>query len=180
MASTYLALLRGINVGGKNNLPMDALKKMFLEAGCENVRSYIQSGNVVFTSDAKLAKRIPALISQDILNQFGYTIPIILRSTRELKKAVADNPYLKSVPDIRQLAIAFLAEKPSKAALASLDPNRSPGDEFTVLNKEIYLNLPNGAARSKLTNAYFDRTLKTICSVRNWNTTCKLHEMMAE
>jgi uncharacterized protein (DUF1697 family) len=173
----YVALLRGVNVGG-HRLPMKDLAAMFDAAGCGDVRTYIQSGNVVFRAGAPLAKKVPAVIAAAIARKFGFDAPVILRSTKEMLAIARGNPYLRAGHDIRWLHVVFLADTPARAAITALDPNRSPGDEFTVKGREIYLHLPNGAGRSKLTNQYFDSKLKTISSGRNWNTVITLLEWL--
>jgi uncharacterized protein (DUF1697 family) len=100
-----------------------------------------------------------------------------LRSKAELEKAVANNPHLEADADPKSLHVAFLADKPSAAQVKTLDPERSPGDSFLVKGREIYLLLPKGVARTKLTNDYFDRKLTTTSTLRNWRTLLKLCEM---
>jgi uncharacterized protein (DUF1697 family) len=174
---THLALLRGINVGGNNMLPMRDLAKMFDAAGCTNVRTYIQSGNVIFDAPAG-APGIADKITGNIEKRFGFRIPMILRTSRQLLKTIRDNPFLATVQDQRALYVYFLAHSPEARAVAALYPGRSAPDAFHVLGAEIYLHLPNGMGRSKLTNAYFDSKLSTICTARNWATVLKLSEMM--
>jgi uncharacterized protein (DUF1697 family) len=174
-ADVHVALLRGINLGGRR-LPMKALADLFADTGCEDVRTYIQSGNVVFRADAKLAGRVPALVAKDISKGFGFDVPIVLRTAAELAAVVRNNPFLAAKADPKTLHVAFLADRPSKQCVAALDPHRSPPDEFVVRGSEIYLRCPNGVGQSKLTNQYFDSTLKTTSTVRNWNTVMTLLE----
>jgi uncharacterized protein (DUF1697 family) len=174
---TYVALLRGINVGGKNALPMQDLAKMFGDAGCTNVCTYIQSGNVIFDAPASVAK-VANTITANIEKRFGYRIPVILRTSQQLLKTISDNPFLAAGMDAKALHVYFLADSPKAAAIAGLDPGRSAPDAFHVRGQEIYLHLPNGMARTKLTNAYFDSKLSTICTARNWATVLKLAAMM--
>jgi uncharacterized protein (DUF1697 family) len=178
MPATYLALLRGVNVGGKNKLPMKDLAAMFVEAGCADVRTFIQSGNVVFRADAALSRRVPDLVAAQITERFGYRTPVVLRSTEQLREVIRSNPFLEEGADENWLYVMFLAGAPSAAAVASLDPQRSPGDSFVVRGRDVYLRLPNGSADSKLTNAYFDSKLATVSTARNWRTTTKLLELM--
>ena len=173
----HIALLRGINVGGKNKLPMKDLVAMFTDAGCNDVRTYIQSGNVIFQAKPALAKRIPDLIAGAIRDRFGYRIPVVMRTVEELRKVLRNNPFLKTGADTQILHVAFLADRPGAAKVTALDPSRSPPDEFTVRGQEIYLHCPNGMARTKLTNAYFDSKLTTTSTVRNWRTALKLLEV---
>ncbi len=172
---TFVALLRGINVGGKNSLPMKDLIAMFTKAGCSGVSTYIQSGNVLFRAEAALAAKLPAVISSAIKKRFGFSPPTVLRSSEELRRVAAANPFLKS--EIDTLHVAFLADLPDKEAVKSLEPK--PPDEFAVICREIYLRCPNGYGKTKLTNAYFDARLKTVSTVRNWKTVLKLLELTA-
>ena len=178
-ADTHIALLRGINVGGKNMLPMKELVAMFERAGCGDVRSYIQSGNVVFTAKPTLARRLPGLITKAIFDDYEYEIPIVMRTAAELESVASNNPFLKSGEDTKALYVAFLSEKPSKAAQNALDPDRSPPDEFALSGggREIYLNYLNGAGRTKLNTQYLDSRLKMTSTIRNWRTVLKLVEM---
>jgi len=174
---TYVALLRGINVGGKNKLHMPDLAAMFTEAGCTDVRTYIQSGNVVFSVAPKTAKRVPDLVSRRIADCFGYRVPVVLRTADELKKVAAGNPFFESDADAHSLHVGFLADLPTPRDVAALDPKRSPGDSFSVRGREVYLCLPNGVAGTKLTNAYFDSKLGTTSTIRNWRTVLRLLEL---
>jgi uncharacterized protein (DUF1697 family) len=174
----YVAFLRGINVGGKHLLPMKDLAAIFVQAGCTNVRTYIQSGNVIFSAPAPLLKKLPELITERIAARFGYRIPIVVRTAQQLAQTIRDNPFLEAGASEKMLYVCFLADSPNALAVGSLDPQRSPPDAFHVLNQEIYLHLPNGGARSKLTNAYFDTKLSTMGTMRNWATVRKILEMM--
>lgn len=127
--NVHVALLRGINVGGKNMLPMQDLVAMFVDAGCSEVRSYIQSGNVVFQAGQALVKRIPGLIAKAIRDRFGYQIPVLTRTTEEIRKIVRNNPFLKSGTDTGVLHFTFLADRPGAAVVKALDPQRSPPDD---------------------------------------------------
>jgi uncharacterized protein (DUF1697 family) len=176
----FVALLRGINVGGKNLLPMRALIDMFIDAGCSDVRTYIASGNVVFAAPQRLAEELPERIGRAIAHHFGFSCVAMVRSAQSVARVVAANPYVAATHDVKQLHVVFLARKPARDAVTTLDPKRSPGDEFTVSGDAIYLRLPAGTATSKLTNAYFDSRLATTSTVRNWNTVLKLADMLAE
>jgi uncharacterized protein (DUF1697 family) len=175
---TYVALLRGINVGGKNMLPMKDLAAIVSEAGCAHVSTYIQSGNVLFHAPAAQAKQIPKLVQDEIASRFGLRVPVIVRSAQQLAETIKANPFLKAGADEKSLHIYFLADLPLAAAVGSLDAARSAPDEFRVVGQEVYLRLPNGMARTKLTNAYFDSKLKTVSTARNWATILKLLAMM--
>jgi uncharacterized protein (DUF1697 family) len=178
MPETYVALLRGINVGGKNKLPMKDLSAMFVEAKCADVRPFIQSGNIIFCASGGVATKLPRLIAAQIAKRFGYAIPVILRTAKQMDAVLRGNPFLEAGAPEAELHVAFLADIPSKTRVQDLDADRSPPDTFEVRGQEIYLRLPNGAARSKLTNAYFDSKLATTSTIRNWRTVTKLFELM--
>ena len=177
MMGPHIALLRAINVGGRNKLPMRDLATIFIDAGCTDVITYIQSGNVVFRAPDELATLIPSLIADSIAERFEMRVPVVTRSAAELNDVVTGNPFLDIESDFTKLHVAFLADRPGSAESASLDPERSPPDTFQMRGREIYLHLPNGAARSKLTNAYFDSKLATTSTARNWKTVLKLNEL---
>jgi uncharacterized protein (DUF1697 family) len=173
----YVALLRGINVGGNNILPMKDLVRLFEDEGCANVANYIQSGNIVFDAPAVIVKRLPTSLGARIRKRFGFEAPILLRSAARVAAVARHNPFGRPDAAADGLYVAFLATAPSSAAVAALDPNRSPPDSFLVKGEEIYLRLVSGAGKTKLTNVYFDRALQTISTVRNWRTVLKLAEM---
>ncbi len=178
MAEKYLALLRGINVGGKNKLPMKELADLCVKAGCGEVRTFIQSGNVIFSADPKLSSALPGVITGLIAERFGLKVPVMLRTTDQLVQVTDHNPFLEEGAELSTLHVVFLADQPSANAIEALDPDRSPPDTFIVRGKEIYLRLPTGVGNSKLTNAYFDGKLKTISTGRNWRTVTTLRDLM--
>ena len=176
-SQTQIALLRGVNVGGKNHLPMKELAAIFVAVGCTDVRTYIQSGNVVCHAGPSLAKKLPALITREIAAHAGHRIPIVMRSAAELRDAVESNPYLTEGAETSALHVGFLADIPQASRVAALDPQRSPPDRFQVRGREIYFHLPTGIGKSKLTSAYFDSKLATTLTVRNWRTVLTLLQM---
>jgi uncharacterized protein (DUF1697 family) len=177
-SGVHVALLRGINVTGKNKLPMAELRQMFEDVGCRDVETYIQSGNVVFAASETRARKVPMAVRQAIADAFGYHVPVVLRSAVELRQAFRGNPFLGEEVDIKALHVAFLDDQPKAAQARALDADRSPPDRFVVRRREIYLCCPKGLARSKLTNAYFDSKLGTTSTLRNWKTVTRLVEMV--
>ena len=172
----HLALLRGINVGGKAVLPMKELAAIFAAAGASSIATYIQSGNVVF--EAADAAAVCTLVTAEIKQAYGYPGQIVHRSAQELHTAYAANPFAKAGAPTETLHVYFLADLPTGGMVKELDAERSPGDSFAVKGREVFLHLPNGMARTKLTNNYFDSKLKTMSTARNWKTVAKLVEMM--
>lgn len=173
----FVALLRGINVGGKNKLPMADLTAMFQKAGAREVATYIQSGNVVYR--AADAEGVARGVERLIVDRFGFEAPVVVRSAADFARVLRDNPFLAAGEDPEKLHVGFLAKAPSAAAIASLDQGRSLPDRFIVKGAEVYLHLPNGVARTKLTNAYFDSRLGTVTTIRNYNTVLMLAAMSA-
>src|SRR5665213_320854 len=166
----YVALLRGVNVGGKHKLPLKDLAALLEGLGCKAVRTYIQSGNAVFEAAPSTVADLPEAFAGSIQKKTGFEAPMVLRSAVQWAALLKVNPFLKKGAAPEHCHVAFLSDKPSPVALKALDPERSPGDRFAVLGREVYFHLPNGVARTKLTNAYFDATLKSVCTMRNWNT----------
>jgi uncharacterized protein (DUF1697 family) len=178
MPTTYLALLRGINLGAKNQIAMPDLTQIFLQSGCSDVRTYIQSGNAIFRALPELAAQVPDLITKEIQRRFGHKVPVLLRTTREMREVVRNNPFRKEGAAEDILHVMFLADLPKPGATKSLDPDRSLPNQFVVRGKEVYLMFPAGFARTKLTSSYFDSRLRTIGTVRSWRTVTKLFELM--
>jgi uncharacterized protein (DUF1697 family) len=159
---------------------MKTLEKMFSDAGCSEVRSYVQSGNIVFRANKSLARKLSDQIAAQILQSFGFRIPVILRTTEQMAETVRNNPFIKMGATTDILHVMFLADQASQERIAAFDHDRFLPDEFVIRGAEIYLRLPNGVARTKLTNAYFDSKLATVSTGRNWRTVNKLLEMMQE
>jgi uncharacterized protein (DUF1697 family) len=176
MSSAYVALLRGVNVGGAHSLPMAALRALFEKAGARRVETLIQSGNVVF--EASQGEAVARKVHAAILRDFGFEAPIVLRGAAEWDALIASNPFLARGVDPKTLHASCLSASPEAARIARLDPARSKPDAFEVIGATIYLHLPNGVARSKLTNAWFDATLGVTSTMRNWPTVLRLAELL--
>ena len=177
-AKTYAVLLRGINVGGKNKLPMPALRTLLEDAGYDGVATYIQSGNVVLRSSLA-ESALTRAVEKQIAEEFSLAIRVVVRTHAELERIAGANPFLAGGGEATGLHVVFLDSAPKAAAIATLDPDRSPGDEFSVSGSEIFLRYPNGSGRSKLTLDYLERRLGVTGTARNWNTLLKLVELTA-
>jgi uncharacterized protein (DUF1697 family) len=171
-AGSWVALLRGVNVGGKHRLPMKLLAGFFEAAGCQEVVTVGASGNVRFRGTATVARAAPGLVEARIYKECGYRAPVLVRSGEEVAAVLAGNPFLEEGVDEDLLYVVFLAERP--AAGAAIDPARSPRDRFLLRGREVYLALTSGVSGSKFTNDYFDRALGTVGTWRNWRTVGKL------
>lgn len=174
--ATYVALLRGINLGARNKISMAELRELFAGLGAEDVTTYVQSGNVVFKA-AIPARELAEAIETEIRRDLGLDVTVLLRTPAELAALVERNPFGESAPEAKELHVTFLADRPQAARVAQLDPQRSQPDEFRVVGREVYLRCPNGYGRSKLTNAYFEKQLALVATTRNWNTVTKLAEL---
>lgn len=175
--NTHIALLRGINVGGHNKIPMKALQALCLALGHSDVVTHIQSGNVVFRNPSADGAALAAGLQRGIAEALDLDVAVLLRSGAEMAAVVARNPFLAKGLDTSRLHVVFLAEAPSAAAVAGLDPQRSPPDAFAVADRHVYLHLPDGAAKTRLGIDYFERKLVTRATARNWNTVAKLCEL---
>jgi len=173
--STFIALLRGINVSGHRTIKMDALKTASTEIGLENVRTYIQSGNLIFESPSDNTISISESISRKIHEDFGFDVPVITITAKELEQVIAANPFSKkSSMDSTFFHVAFLSEVPNAQSIERLQEIEVKGDEFALIGKAMYLYCPNGYSNSRLTNSFLEARLKVPATTRNWKTTNEL------
>ena len=173
--SAYVALLRGINVGGKNSLPMQALRDVLGSLGCESVKTYIQSGNAVFRA-AAASTALAADIKAAIDAEFGFAPSVHLLTLDAFESVRAANPFPEAVDEPKSLHIAFLAEAAVDADLGALQTLRSPNERFVLTSDAFFLHAPDGIGRSKLV-AKLDKCLGVATTGRNWRTVCKISEL---
>ena len=177
----YVALLRGINLGGHKKIKMEELRASLTAMGFAEVKTYIQSGNVVFKaakiSDKALSKKIEATI----LSKFGHSVSVIIRTAEEIEQVIANNPFLKQ-PDIdhTKLHVMFLREPPAQSALKQLETFVLKPDQFRSLGKELYFYLPNGVAESAVMKKPIDRVLAIPTTMRNWRTVNTIQQMCVD
>ncbi len=172
-----VALLRGINLGAKNKVAMPALRALVESLGHEDVETYIQSGNVVFSAPSGTPADLAAGLEAAITAEFGFPVPVVVRTAKDMQRVAGANPFLAAGADPSTLHVVFLGSAPTRAAVAKLDPDRSPGDEFAAAGAEAYLHCPNGFGRSKLGVDYFERVLGGPATIRNWKTVTRLVEL---
>ena len=176
--STYIALLRGINVGGHKIIKMDQLRKAFEGLGFEDVTTYVQSGNVVFKSPKKASVDLSRKIEEMLFQRFSMSVPVIVRTAEEVDDVLRNNPFLKEHGiDVTRLHVTFLSHTPQKAALKGLNEIPVGPDRFHCRGQEIYLHCPNGFGGTKLSINAFEKVLAVGATTRNWNTVNKLFEM---
>lgn len=172
----YVALLRGINVGGHNKVPMPALRTLCESIGCTEVSTYIQSGNVVLSS-ALSAPDLGAALEKTIADQLGVAPAVMIRTHRQLVDAAAANPFPDAEPG--HLHIGFLATELNSEQREKLAEFEHPSEEIAVRGTEVYFHLPNGMGRAKLPELY-NRRIKVPTTVRNWRTLTTLIDMSRE
>jgi uncharacterized protein (DUF1697 family) len=167
----YVALLRGVNLGATNKVPMAQLRTAVESLGHTEVTTYIQSGNVIFTSAAGVT---PATLETLIAATFGIETDVMLRTPAQLAKALRANPFPQA--DASRLHIGFMASRPATSTMATLDEQRFLPEQFAVIGTELFLHLPAGMGTTKLP-AYLGRMLNVPTTIRTWRTVAKLVEL---
>jgi len=178
---TYIALLRGINVSGKNKIDMKGLKAAFESLGFSRVKTYIQSGNIVFDSTEINKSELKVMIEEKIKYISGFPITVILRISNEMLIIINSNPFLKaSKIDTNKLHVTFLSDKPTVSALNQIKEMQDEQDEFVISGQEVYLHCPKGYGRTKFSNAYFEKKLSVATTTRNWKTVTQLFDIVKD
>jgi len=170
----FVALLRGINVGRAHQLGMPRLTELLTGRGYGNVRTHLRSGNVVLDSDLSEAE-LAADLSGAIEEEFGFDVPVVVRTGAEIAAVVAGDPFATVATDPARYLVTFLPEPPAAAAVDALPPADS--GEYLVRGRELYLWLPDGIANTPLAGWKWDRLLGVAGTGRNWNTVRKLAEL---
>jgi uncharacterized protein (DUF1697 family) len=175
----YIALLRAINVTGHNMVPMKALRELFLALPAEDVKTYLQSGNVVFESRAADVAGIAADVETRITTEMGLKVSVLVRTPDEFEEVLSGNPFLADGADPAHLYVTFLAASPGPDRRRTLETAGQAGgpDDFRLQGRHVYLHCPNGYGRTKLNNAFFERKLVVAATTRNWRTVTTLVEM---
>jgi len=175
---TYISLLRGINVGGHNKVPMKQLAAILEALGFEQVRTHIQSGNVVFRAGKSSTATLSKKIEQKIEAEFGFPVSVVTRTPEELSDAIKGNPFRKECKtDPAKVFIAFLSESPEPEAVKQLEARATAAEQAKCLGCSVYLCYGDGMGQAKLTGAVIERVLGVRATARNWNTVTKLYEM---
>ena len=173
----YIALLRGINVGGNKKVPMARLRTLLDDLGHTEVATLLQSGNAVFTSKEKSPAKVAKAMQGAIAKEFGFEVSVILRTRDELAAAIAANPLPGADEEPSRFAVSFFSDAPDPKLLARIDAKAHLPDEFRVVGREIYARYPNGMGNSTLAVALGGLKLGAIPTARNWNTVKKLLEL---
>jgi uncharacterized protein (DUF1697 family) len=179
--SVLISMLRGVNVGGHNKIKMDALRALYESLKLESPRTYVQSGNVIFRSKEKNSAALAKKIQNAIERKFGFRPEVILRTTDELRNAIAASPF----PGIRnlepgKLLVTFLAADPGPESQAAILSLKAYPEELHLAGRELYIYFPNGAGQSKLPWSKVEKLFKTTGTARNWNSVTKMLAMAEE
>jgi uncharacterized protein (DUF1697 family) len=173
---TYVALFRGINVGGKNKLPMKHLVTTLENVGCREVATYIQSGNAVFRSGERDKSQLAETIGAEIRERHGFEPRVLLLESDELAKTMRSNPFPEAGTEPKTLHLYFLAVPPERPDLDALEEIKGDRERFVLGDGVFYLHAPDGIGRSKLA-AGVEKLLGVPATARNWRTVCKVMEM---
>lgn len=168
---TYIVLLRGINVSGKNELPMAELRQLLNDLGFQNVQTYIQSGNIILSSEESKSE-VCQKIKEGILQKFGYDIPVLAKTVDEWKNVIDNYPF--SIENPKIVGFVFFNEAPRETVF---EINGMKDDQYKINNNVVYIYCPSGFGKTKLTNNLFEQKLKVTATTRNFKTTIKLLEM---
>ncbi|CAA6820850.1 MAG: Unknown protein, partial [uncultured Aureispira sp.] len=168
----YIALLRGINVGGQRKIKMADLRTMCEKIGLQEVQTYIQSGNIIFEHAEKDRSVLENALQAQIKITFGFEVPVLVITQAYLQEVAQKNPFLQQHPalDTKLLHVTFLAAEPAKDLVKALAEKDYGTDTFEVLENRVYLYVPNGYGRTKLTNSVFEKKLQVAATTRNWRT----------
>lgn len=172
----YVALFRGINVGGHKKVAMGDLREVLGALGYEEVETYLQSGNALFTTAATESDAVGGEIAQALRSRLGMEVKVLVRTAGELAEVVEGNPFPEGTAEPKKLHVAFLSAAPDDERLAALDPAPYEPDELRLGDRAVYLWYPNGYGRTKLTNDVLERKLGVTATTRNWNTVVNLLE----
>lgn len=182
--TVYIALLRGINVGGKNVIKMAELKRVFEAIGLCDVKTYIQSGNVLFRSD-EVEELLKIKIESELEASFGFLIPVVLRTKAELEQIINNCPFSESqiseaeaASDAESLYVALMAKSPEEGNKDRLKAYKSESDDYVIIGREVYLLFRNSIRNSKLAGSL--HKLEVPSTVRNWKTLSKLYALAKE
>jgi uncharacterized protein (DUF1697 family) len=174
----YIALLRGINVAGQKSIKMADLKNLFEAIGFKNVKTYVQSGNVVFDYEETDIIDLTNKIEEKINETYGFLVKTIILTKDELENIIINNPLVEeSDIEVEKLHVTLLSDIPELIKVLSLDVKKEENEKYIIISRSVYLYCPNGYGRTKLTNNVFERKLKTTATTRNWKTMNCLLEM---
>jgi len=171
---TYISVLRGINVSGRNMIKMDALRNMFEQMRFKHVKTYIQSGNVVFQTKKVSNQKLEQLITEKIVDCFSFDVPVLVKELSEIEEVLSNNPFILRQEDPAKLHVTFLSDFPEQERVAKITSGQYASDEFIIKGKDVYVYCPDGYGNTKLSNNFFESKLKVTATTRNWKTVTEL------
>ncbi|WP_025762152.1 DUF1697 domain-containing protein [Dyadobacter tibetensis] len=175
----YIAILRGVNVSGKNLIKMSALTELLFQEGFGEVKSYIQSGNLCFSAARQNLPDLQRNLSEIIYRQFGLLVPVIVLTAADLLRVQQQNPFLKEADvNIKDLYLTFLTKIPTDLERESLEHPGNVPDTYYIINNLVFLKMSQGYGKTKFNNTFFEKKLNTSATTRNWKTVLKLLEMV--
>lgn len=175
LMTTYISLLRGINVSGQKIIKMEALRAEYEALGFADVKTYIQSGNVIFQAENENCLDLAQKIAKMILQKWEFEVPVMVKTVKEWQTVLQENPFiLERNEDKNKLHVTFLAEVPDAEKWAKIEGGLYGADAYILAGKTVYLFCPNGYGNTKLTNTFFESKLKCLATTRNWNTLEKI------
>ena len=176
---TYISILRGINVGGHKMIKMDALRKMYETLDFIGVKTYIQSGNVIFDYEEANCEDLENKIAKNIVKTFGFDVPVMVKTSDEILEILENNPFEKEYDEQdKTLHVTFLSKIPDVADVEKIKNGQYAGDEFVIVGKNAYLYCVNSYHKTKLSNSFFENKLKVTATTRNWRTVNELGNMV--
>jgi len=173
--STYISMLRGINVSGQKKIRMADLRILYELLGFGNVQSYVQSGNVVFDSDEQDTGKLRISIEKQIETQFGFSVPVLIRTMHDFQRIIESHPFAGE--EAIRVLVTFLYEQPEASKWDALSQHKDKVDQFVLGRQEIFLFCPGGYGKTKLSNTFFEKKLDVIATTRNWKSVNALYEM---
>lgn len=175
---THLALLRGINVSGHNMIKMEALKTMLENIGFQNVRTYLQSGNVFVDTEEESASKVGFMIRQEIFKVFGHEVPVVVITKEDLELCFINNPFFKEKDiDTKKLYVAFVSIALKKESINDLKISQFKPDEASIDGNRIFIKYAVGAGKTRFDQKYIEKKLNVTATIRNWNTVTNLLNM---
>lgn len=175
---TYISLLRGINIGGHKKIKMDSLRDGFSSLGYTNIKTYIQSGNILFCSKEEDKTKLEREISSMIMDKYGFDVPVLVLISDDLNEVITNNPFANSINHKKEfIHITFISNEVKEINYKEIESKKESEDEYKIINKAIYLYLQKGYGNTKIHNNFFEKLLKTQATTRNWKTCLELFEM---
>lgn len=176
--NTYIALLRGINVGGHKKIKMAELREMLQQIGLKEVATYIQSGNIVFVSEEVSVEKLEAQIKKCILDRFHFEVPVLLFTNRDFARILETSPFKDQADlDANRIYYSLYKDAVSDDNMSALKPEDYPNEGFKIEKNCVYLNCKLGAGKAKLNNNIIEKKLRIMATTRNHRTMCKLLEL---